>query len=57
MGISKTSEESPKASIKDLEDMDDLCTLKIKIESQNLEHGCIKAQWPYKNQDKDAKLQ
>ena len=26
----------------DLEDMDDLCTFKIKIESQNSDHLCIK---------------
>ena len=30
-------------------------SFKIKIESQNLEHGCIKDQWPYPNQDQDAK--
>ena len=54
----------------DLKDMDDVCTLntnylkeidiictfKIKIESQNLEHGCIEDQWPYPNQDQDVKL-
>ena len=28
----------------DLKDMDILCTFKIKIETQNLEHGCTKDQ-------------
>ena len=28
----------------DFKDMDVLCTFKIKIESQNLDHGCVKAQ-------------
>ena len=37
--------------------MDVLCTFKIKIESQNLDHGCIKNQWPYPNQDQGAKPQ
>ena len=37
--------------------MDVLCTFKIKIESQNLDHGCVKDQWPYSNQDQDAKPQ
>ena len=32
--------------------MDVLCTFKIKIESQNLNHGCIKDQWPYQNKIK-----
>ena len=41
----------------DLKDMDVLCTFKIKIESQNLDHGCIKDQWPYQNQNHDAKPQ
>ena len=41
----------------DLKDMDVLGTFKIKIESQNLDHGCIKDQWPYPNQDQDAKPQ
>ena len=35
-------------------DMDVLCTFKIKIESINLDHGCIKDQWPYPNQNQDA---
>jgi len=58
MGVSKTSyhiqimimmqnpsQEPPlssKAANQELKDMDDLCTFKIKIESQNLEHLCIK---------------
>ena len=33
---------SSKAPNDDLKDMDVLCTFKIKIESQNLDHGCIK---------------
>ena len=44
-------------SNEDLKDMDALCSIKIKIESQNLDHGCIKDQWPYPNQDQDAKPQ
>ena len=60
MGMSKTSEHIPikikmqnpsrehpafsKASNEDLKDIDVLCTFKIKIESQNLDHGCIKDQ-------------
>ena len=46
---------SSKAPNGDLKDMDVLCTFKIKIESQNLDPGCIKDQWPYPNQDQDAK--
>ena len=38
-----------------LKDIDVLCTFKIKRESQNCDHGCIKDQWPYPNQDQDAK--
>ena len=73
MGISKTcdhiqimikiqnpSQEPPassKAPNEDIKDMDVLCTFKIKIESQNSDHGCIKDQWPYPNQDQDAKPQ
>ena len=73
MGVSKTSDhiqikikmpnpsqESPpssKAPNDDLKDMDVLCTFKIKIESQNLDHWCVKDQWPYSNQDQDAKPQ
>ena len=35
---------SSKAPYEDLKDMDVLCTLKIKIESQNLDHDSIKDQ-------------
>ena len=58
MGVSKTSDhiqikiqmqnpsQEPQASSgtpkQDLEDIDILCTLKIKIESQNWEDGCTK---------------
>ena len=50
---------SSKAPKQDFKDMDVLCTLKIKIEGQNSNHGCIKDLWlyPYQNQDQDAKLQ
>ena len=48
---------SSKAPNEDLKDMDVLCTFKIKIESQNSDHGCIKDQWPYPNQDQDSKPQ
>ena len=37
--------------------MDVLCTFKIKIESQNLDHGYVKDQGPYQNQEQDAKYQ
>ena len=64
MGLSKTNEHiqikikipnSSQEPIEDLEDIDVLCTFKIKVKSQNLDHGCIKEQWPYPNEDKDAK--
>merc|ERR1712081_41766 len=48
---------SSKAPNQDLKDMDVLCTLKIKIKSQNLDHQYIKDQGPYPNQDQDAKPQ
>ena len=70
MSVSKTNDpnqikinmsnpiQEPPASSKDpnqdLKDMHVLCTFKIKIESQNLEHGFIKDQWLYQNQDQDA---
>ena len=70
MGISKTidhiqnkikipnsSQESPACSkglSQNLKNMDVLCTFKIKIETQNLEYGCIKDQWLNPNQDQDA---
>ena len=60
MGMSKTSDHikikikmpnpnqdppaSSKAPKEDLKDMDVLCTFKIKIESQKLDHGYIKDQ-------------
>ena len=48
---------SSKAPNEDLKDIDVLCTFKIKIESQNLEYGCTKYQWPYTNQDQCSKPQ
>ena len=48
---------SPKAPNEDIKDMDVLCTFKIKIESQNSNHGYIKDQGLYRNKDQDAKLQ
>ena len=73
MGISKTSDHiqikikmpkpsqeppvSSKVPNEDLKDMDVLCTFKIKIESQNLDHGHIKDQWLYPSQDQGAKPQ
>ena len=48
---------SSKAPIQNFKDMDVLCTFKIKIESQNLEHWYIKTHQPYPNQDQDAKPQ
>ena len=48
---------SSKAPNYDFKDMHVLCTFKINIGSQNLDHVCIKCQWLYPNQDQDAKLQ
>ena len=48
------SQDSPaptEAPNQDLKDIDVLSTFKIKIESQNLDHGCIKDKWTYPNQD------
>ena len=42
---------SSKAPNEDLKDMSVLCTYKIMIKSQNSEHGCIKVQVIYRNQD------
>ena len=42
---------SSNAPNEDLKDIDVLWTFKFKIESQNLDNGCIKHQWPYPNQD------
>ena len=36
---------SAKATNKDLDYMDVLCTFKIKKENHNLDHGCIKDQY------------
>ena len=58
--MSNPSEEPPassKFSNEDFKDMDALCMFKIKIESQNLDHGYIKDQWSYAYQDQDAKPQ
>ena len=52
------SQEPPvsfKAPNETLKDMYVLHNFNIKIESQNLNHGYIKDQWPYSNQDQDAK--
>ena len=51
------SQASSKAPNEDSKDMHVLCTFKIKIESQNLEHGYIRDPWTYLNQDQDAKPQ
>ena len=43
--VPNPSQEPPassKSQDQDLKDMDVLCTFKIKIESQNSDHGCIK---------------
>ena len=51
------SQETPassKAQNENLKEMDFLFAFKIKIESQNLDHGYIKDQWPYPNQNQDA---
>ena len=46
-----------KSQIQDFKDMDVLCTLKFKIESQNSEHRCNKDQWLYENKGQDANPQ
>ena len=46
-----------KAPNQNLNDMDVLCTFKIKIESKNLDHGCTKEQWLYPIQDPEAEPQ
>ena len=48
---------SSKAPGQDLKDMDVLCTFKIKIESQNLDHQYIRDLSSYANKDQDAKPQ
>ena len=40
---------SPKDPNEDLKDIDVLCTLKIRIESQNLDHMCVKDSDPIQN--------
>ena len=58
--VQNPSQEPPassKAPYQVLKDMDVLCTFKVKLESQNLEYGCIKDQWPYPNLDQVAKPQ
>ena len=40
--LSQEPPVSSKAQNEDFNDMDVLCTFKIRIESQNLDHGCIK---------------
>ena len=73
MGVSKTSDhiqikfkmpnsgQEPPASSKDpnedSKDMNILCTLEIKIEGQNSEHGCINIQLPYTIKDQDPNPQ
>ena len=51
---SQDSLASSKAPNQDLKNMDVLCTFKMKIEGQNLNHRYIKDQWQYPNQDQDA---
>ena len=46
---------SSKAANQDLNDMDLLCTFKIKMESQNLQLGYVKDQRLYPNQDQNSK--
>ena len=51
------SQEHPattKALNQYLKDMGVLCTFKMKIEIQNLDHGCIKDHWPYPIKDQDV---
>ena len=53
----KPSQEPPmssKAPNWDLQDINVLGTFEIKIESKNLEHGCMKDQCPYPNQNQHA---
>ena len=49
--------EASKAQNQDLKDRVVLFTFKIKIESQNLDQGCIKDHSQYPNRDPDVKLQ
>ena len=52
--IQITSQEPPASSTtpnEDLKDMDVLCTIRIKMEQQNFEYGCINDRGLYPNQD------
>ena len=54
----KTSQEpstSSRALNQNIQDMDVHCTFKIKIESQNSNHGCIRGKWPHPDHYQDAK--
>ena len=44
---------SSKAPNEDLKDVDVLCTIEIKTESQHFDHGCIK---DLQNQDRETKF-
>ena len=46
---------TPKAPNQDFKDLNVLCTFKIKTESKKFEQGSARDQWPYPNQDQDAK--
>ena len=45
------------ATYQDLKNLDVLCTFKIKIKSQSLNHRYVRDQWLYHNQDQDCKPQ
>ena len=49
--------QEPPAPNEDLNDLDVLCAFKMEIEIQNSNNDSIKNQWPYLNQDQDAKPQ
>ena len=55
--LSQEPSMSSKVKNEDLDEMDVLCTFKTKMEDQNLNHWCTKDQWPYPDQDSDAKPQ
>ena len=60
INMSNPSQKSPASSKdpkEDLKDINILCTFKIRTESKNSDHDCIKDQWTYSNQDQDAKPQ
>ena len=52
---SQEPSESSKAPNEDLKDLDVLCSLKTKIDSQILQYVWTKDQWPYPNQYHDSK--